>query len=516
MPEPQYALFKVTASTLTPLHIGSGRELLNEYDYAIYNKQTWRIDDSALLDAQDVDDPALANRLGMIPPAQLLREPDFVPGSAFFRYVIQGTPRSSGEGAVLREQIKDSFDRPYLPGSSLKGALRTALGWYAWGQKKLKPEMTELGFRKEWAAQNYEHTLFGPTPNKDALRAIQVSDSAPLDAGRLLIVNASVLGGAGGMEKSIPVELEAIRPDTNFELTIKLDLALHSDWARQTGLNLPGLDWLLQLPAILQSRARQRVEQEVQWYTNQPTAKRVLGFYQQLAAARLEANQALIQLGWGTGWDGTTFGSRLRVDSLFMQQLITKFRLSRGQNPGGPFPKSRRSVVSFSVDPSGRRTATPIAPLGWMVLTFEPLVDIPAEWKRLVKPITVQSPAVPVSTVVPDSIPASTPVPPNKSTSAPAAPAIETAKPKPGVIRIFTGEPQPGDVFDGIVVDCEPNGKITLQLRGIDPDETGMAVIPPQNNPQKSKYSEKHSLRCQVERLQREKDGYYWVICSLV
>ena len=56
MPD-NYTLYDVKVTVLSPLHIGSGRDLLNEYDYAIYQGQTWRINEDALLDAQNVDDP---------------------------------------------------------------------------------------------------------------------------------------------------------------------------------------------------------------------------------------------------------------------------------------------------------------------------------------------------------------------------------------------------------------------------------------------------------------------------
>ena len=138
-----YSLYTLKVTTITPLHIGSGEELLNEYDFAVYNGQTWRINEAALLEAQNADDPRLAERLARTPPAQLLDKPtDFRPGSPCFRYVVKGVPRSALAGAQVREQLKDTFDRPYLPGSSLKGALRTALAWHAWAGAVSGPPRT--------------------------------------------------------------------------------------------------------------------------------------------------------------------------------------------------------------------------------------------------------------------------------------------------------------------------------------------------------------------------------------
>lgn len=365
---PEYAVYTLKVSVLTPLHIGSGEDLLHEYDYAIHNGRTWRLNDAALLEAQDVDDPALADKLARTPPARLLQPADFRPNSPFFRYVIQGTPRSQAEGAQVREQLKDAFDRPYLPGSSLKGALRTALAWYAWRQRGLRPDLGKLGRRREWAAQEYEHMLFGPNPNHDLFRALQVSDSQPVGAERLMLVNARVLNRGGTLGS--PIELEAIRPDTVFELTLKLDLALFDAWARRRDLNLRGGEWLRNLPTVIGDHTRQRIAREIAWFKPVAAGQRVLTFYQQqLGAARLRDNQALLQLGWGTGWEGKTFGSHLQQDPRFLERVIQNYRLARGRRqPGDPFPKSRRVVVSFIQDNQGRRREVPAYPPGWVLL----------------------------------------------------------------------------------------------------------------------------------------------------
>src|ERR1700690_1187494 len=64
---PDYRTYDLTVTTLTPVHIGTGRVLLHGYDYAIHAKKTWVINQSALLDAQkDLDDPRLAERLATI------------------------------------------------------------------------------------------------------------------------------------------------------------------------------------------------------------------------------------------------------------------------------------------------------------------------------------------------------------------------------------------------------------------------------------------------------------------
>ncbi len=131
---PDYTLYNVKVTVLSPLHIGSGRDLLNEYDYAIYQGQTWRINEDALLDAQNVDDPALADRLVQKPPAQLLRKPDdFRPDSRFFRYVIKGSANNS----------RTSTTGPTCPARRSKG--RCAPHWAGWPGRSVACILTGPG-----------------------------------------------------------------------------------------------------------------------------------------------------------------------------------------------------------------------------------------------------------------------------------------------------------------------------------------------------------------------------------
>lgn len=366
-----YLLYDLTLSVLTPLHIGNGQELLHEYDYAIQQGRTWRLNENALLDAQSTDDPDLTEKLARTRPAELLRPADYRPDNPLFRYVLKGTPRSSAEGAQLREQLKDPFDRVYIPGSSLKGAFRTALVWHAWEVRQMRADVGDLGTRRQWAGQRLEQQLLGRDPNNDALRVLQVGDSdtqTPADA--LMILNVRVHHRNGQLAS--PIELEAVRPNQIFRLRLKLDLALYSDWARRAGLQLPGRDWLQQLPHILQAHSRQRLERERAWFGAIRGAERVAAAYQQLLNAQPGPDACLVQLGWGTGWESKTLGGRLQANPPLMERIITDYKLARGKRQkGDPFPKSRRLAISLARDRQGNLQETPAAPLGWCLVEWQ-------------------------------------------------------------------------------------------------------------------------------------------------
>ncbi len=374
-----YRLYQAKITVLTPLHIGSGRDLLNEYDYAVYKGHTWRLNEDVLLEAQDLDDPKLADRLAGIPPAQLLREHDFQPDSALFRYVIRGTPRSKAPGAQVREQLKDVYDRPYLPGSSLKGALRTALGWKRWQVLGLRPDVQNLNRKREFAAQWYEQELFsehsGKAPNKDTFRALHVADSAPVSADRLILVNARVLNRGGALGS--PIELEAIRPDTVFEAELKIDTALFSAWAKRHHLDLKGDDLLLDLSTVVREYATRLLQRQAAWFGQISGANKTAQYCRDLAKTALPSGAFFLQIGWGGGWESKTFGDHLQADQQFMESILRPpkeggYGLARGRRkPGDPFPKSRRVLVQVQRAPSGQTHETPLYPLGWVLVEMQ-------------------------------------------------------------------------------------------------------------------------------------------------
>ncbi len=380
MSKHDYKVYDLTISVLTPLHIGSGVNLLHEYDYAIHKGKTWRIDEAALLDAQNADDPRQAELLARTPPAQLLRPQDFHGESAFFRYHIDGTPRSKASGAQLQEQIKTVHDELYLPGSSLKGALRTAIAWYAWEKLHLEPRADKLNRYARFAAQNYERTIFGKNPNHDFMRALQVADSAPVSdiAKHLMVLNIRALNRSGRLQA--PIEAEAIRPDTVFKASLKLDLALYSRWAQEKRLHLAGKDWLEALPQVVHAHTRAWIESEAARYRQHQNAGRLASFYGQLEKITRTPNTSrfLLQLGAGTGWTDKTFGERLKTHDRFMETILRPRReggygVARDKPPQNPqdFPLSRRVAVAFRRDRQGRSLEIPAYPLGWVLVEMK-------------------------------------------------------------------------------------------------------------------------------------------------
>ena len=362
-------VYNVTLKTLCPLHIGDGDELKQDFDFVARGNRTYRINEDALLTAKE--NILRPDRSGKYPtPGALISESD-LSNEEFFRYTLKGIPRSAKTDARVKSFIKDIYDRPYVPGSSLKGALRTALGWTGW--KETNVSVNDItGRSRSWAGQPLERKIFGANPNMDLLRALHVSDLfGPTEpGGRLMLVNAQVLTkkSAGS-----PIELEAIAGDVTFSGSITIDDALFSPMAEPILHFSNRRRWLDEMMKRTQAHSLARINELADWFeSSSENYHAVARFYRQLAGAGIAENQALVQIGWGSGWDGKTFWTHLQQDQNRFERIVQDYRLHKAarnsppRKPGDSFPRSKRAVMIIK-----DRVATAAAPFGWALIEME-------------------------------------------------------------------------------------------------------------------------------------------------
>lgn len=510
-----YKTYRLKIVVLTPLHIGNGREMLHEYDYAIFGGRTWRFNENALLEAQNVEDPKVLEMLTRTKPAQLLKKQDFVENSPLFRYVLKGTPKSNAEGAVVREQIKDAFDRPYLPGTTLKGALRTALAGFLWQRKKMKPETSKLAGSPKFAASKYEQELFGQNANFDLLRAMHIADSLPIDINKLILVNALMLKSSG--KSGSPIEVEAIRRETEIISQLKLDTALFSQWAKARELTLPNSDALLYFIQIARQHGTDAIQRELAWARRLPNGKNLVSHYETLLKHTLQPDQFFLQLGWGGGWAEKTLGEHLKQDENFMRTILKPrkqggYDVARGHMPNNvrDFPITRRIAVAYQRDGAGNIThEIPALPLGWVLVTVEsedgsPVISVADQKQKIV--------ATPHP--LPEVKPAKAPKPEEKSTPVWDSKTKSAPPPAKPTVKKFTSVPKVDDRFLGKIF-SDYKGEIWLEIPGLDPDTQAYAVLLRSENPLLGKIKEGQEVECVVVKLQQESENYWRVLCRL-
>lgn len=153
--------------------------------------------------------------------------------------------------------IKDSSGQPFVPGSSLKGAIRTALAatilkagdkdrnWRLVEQaddniqprRYLKRETDQLERRifQKLDYRDRDGNLIA-NPVNDFMRGIRISDSSPI-AFENLVLAGKYDRRPDGTFNSLPIYRECLAPGTEVVMTMTLDLPM----LKKAGLNLDGI-----------------------------------------------------------------------------------------------------------------------------------------------------------------------------------------------------------------------------------------------------------------------------------
>jgi CRISPR-associated protein Csm5 len=387
--------FHVTVTTLSPLHIGSGERLREGFDFIAHEGAVWIPNQGALMGA--VLDVAghgrdLAEAATMITGKTLyelrdrgwLREDHFDPARHLFHYRLPGHTSTANKQGELHEEIKDLYRRPYLPGSTLKGSLRTLIAQEAVRSRKLSVTVNRLDYRPKFATLPVEREIFGRNPNFDLLRALQVGDSAPVGVEALGLATARLFPPEADRDK-LGIDVEATVPGTRFALDIAVDEYLLSD-SRTARLRFGDRrSWLFDLAKIGKRQAKRRVLDEVNYFKAipQPGGKTppALQFYARLVKMLVEeelaADEFLLQLGWGAGWDSKTLDGELRKDPTDFARIINKFHLAEGPQrgfkrgdgsefkPGDTYPATRKLATMSQLRLADQ-------PMGWVKVKIEP------------------------------------------------------------------------------------------------------------------------------------------------
>jgi CRISPR-associated protein Csm5 len=307
---------KLEIEVLTPVHIGDGTRLLLNLDFVWHRGEVWVLNMDHLFESL----PPAASGEGF----DLSRcPPELIRNSRAYAYPL---PERPGE---IFSFIK-TLGKPFIPGSSLKGAMRTALG-----QSLFPKEIDLLALPRDRrrAARPIEEKVFGKTPHEDRFKEVKVLD-APFEGG-LKVAKVGVYEAKNGvLRRTLTVFTEVIPSGPRLRSEIKV----------------PDIKGFF---SSLKEKAKTLIEGEMEFFTRSPE---VQGFYQGLLKElqRLGHSEALLQVGWGTGWRAKTFDTALKEEPGVFERLRRRYNLGR---EGRDFPITRKLV-------EGKR----LLPLGWVKL----------------------------------------------------------------------------------------------------------------------------------------------------
>lgn len=153
-----------------------------------------------------------------------------------------GTSRSKGDGSDdILAFMKDPFGCPYIPGSSLKGALRTIIqGAEIINDRRKFSSITrsiegeELRSRQKYLAAQagtISDTLFNTLGRNekrhsdavnDCFAGMRISDSSPLSTDDLILCQ-KVDVDVDGKEHALPIRRECLKPGTKVQFSMEID-----------------------------------------------------------------------------------------------------------------------------------------------------------------------------------------------------------------------------------------------------------------------------------------------------
>ncbi len=339
--------FDVILETLTPLHIGTGEEWQVDADFVVEEgrngQRLARLVDvgAALLDMTPEEIASI--REGRIAAA--------IGEKGRERHTIALLP-VRGPGNVTRTRALQRLPdgRPYIPGTTVKGSIRTALLRTLAEQDAIARLPGGETRDPRRAAAHIEEETFGVAlggaerppqfPNRDVNRLIRVTDFLPQDDVPVAFVNVSAhrLGEAPLRQRAAPIPIwcEAIEPGAKFQgtITVEVDSPLWnamSDAQRQS-LNRPFPTW--------SEAGRRLLKMERGAWQRGPEDVRtsVLGFLDE-ALAR---NEITVNLGWGGGWRSKTLADRIPAARLLA--IADQYGLNRWKGRDFPerFPVTRK------------------------------------------------------------------------------------------------------------------------------------------------------------------------------
>jgi len=225
----EYRTFQFSLLAMAPIHIGNGekytsREFIYENGYfyfpdmgKFYNRMVEKgYDQKFERFLQETKPSARNNRLISFLEDNRISDRNFG-GYRIIETKLETNNNYLRGGALnqVSKFIRDPFGNPYIPGSSLKGAIRTILMNTNpdWNNKNVVQDEKENKSLIPWGAkkgQNYD----------DLFNAIRVSDSKPFSNASLILVQKWDHKVKPPIPKPLPIYREAIAPSTKIGFTI--------------------------------------------------------------------------------------------------------------------------------------------------------------------------------------------------------------------------------------------------------------------------------------------------------
>lgn len=296
--------------------------------------------------------------------------------------------------------------RSYIPGSSLKGAMRGAFlraalqadpGLLAQAQTGVREHVRRQGDAKR-ADDDIERVFFGQDQHHEWLRALHFRDTHALNPDALAVMQVQTfsVGRANALRpKNYSLHPEVLMPRKGIKGEAIIQTYLLGKAARDVLDVQQARQWISRFIQKCNEAAKCWIDHEVDFYKQYPVAD-LLEWYKKIQIeldALLQnpaATTCFLWMGWGSGYEsqaiGNLFDDPLRSDlrkEYVMGKIVHKKcnqRVSRAKKPQGNkrwYCKQCQATVSdnevvlvwpFAKSRKLAHTANGLRPLGWLKL----------------------------------------------------------------------------------------------------------------------------------------------------
>lgn len=354
---------EIKIEVLSPVHIGSGNLLQNNTDFVTTNNGVDNfirvVDDRKILELIGVEH--LNDWLLSIERKDNTKElvKRFAPNSKVADYSkrrLIDYSQGINPNDTLKEHIHNGMGLPYIPGSSIKGSIRTAILATLVNKVENKETKIKTGKSDKFGnpflnASKIEQELFGKDPNSDIFRFIHVGDAYfEMDSEiALRVVNINIRRGDDLQDNSKPQLIEAINNgvSSTFEMKIAKD---YYDFVRNNFRDIGNLateiNSLPNLFMLINSHTERLVNSEIEYWDEidktgaedyVENMKRILSEIESCEKGK----QCVLRIGHASGWRFITGSWTEKLDN-FNEVVVPASRPNYSRYTEYDFPKSRR------------------------------------------------------------------------------------------------------------------------------------------------------------------------------
>lgn len=348
---------------LTPVHVGSGVKLAEGIDFDKTDSSVRIISQADLMKYLE-DNPDKLNEF--IKSGYKISVFKKLPFERSFQIDTKG----------LREILefeRNGNGKPYIPGSSLKGSIRTAILYNLFStlpveaKDKLLKEAKDYKKGENWASEPILNEIFGADSNYNLMRALQVFDAnfsteIDLHSLHLLSLNGESAYGWKKMgkdkktNKPFPLQdnpkystfifVEALPIDTIGYFSISINDFLINNPIASAELKFKenAILAIKNFITTINSYSKQKLEKEKEFFEKLTSPKILTKVIDEIdnlldKINNLSNDEFILRISWGSGWKGMT-GDFL--DDNWLKIFRQKYRL--GKTGFDIFPKTRRIV----------------------------------------------------------------------------------------------------------------------------------------------------------------------------